>query len=42
MVKEQLLNPLPETGIRLLEIRTNRKTDMFWLKNQLKKLVLEL
>ena len=30
-----LLNPLPSTGIRLLEIKTNRKQDADWLKNNL-------
>ena len=30
-----LLNPLPETGIRLLEIRTNRQQDADWLQKNL-------
>jgi 2-succinyl-5-enolpyruvyl-6-hydroxy-3-cyclohexene-1-carboxylate synthase len=29
----QLLNPLPQTGIRLLELKTNRKKDTYLLKN---------
>lgn len=33
-----LLNPLPKTGIRILEIKTNRKDDAQWLKNILKTL----
>ncbi|WP_013322300.1 2-succinyl-5-enolpyruvyl-6-hydroxy-3-cyclohexene-1-carboxylic-acid synthase [Gloeothece verrucosa] len=32
---QQLLNPLPQTGIRILEINTNRKFDAEWLKNNL-------
>jgi 2-succinyl-5-enolpyruvyl-6-hydroxy-3-cyclohexene-1-carboxylate synthase len=32
---EALLNPLPTKGIRVLEIPTNRKTDTFWLQNNL-------
>ena len=32
------LNILPETGIRVLEIRTNRKNDAKWLKENLPKL----
>ena len=31
----QLLNPLPTTGIRLLELKTNRKQDAHWLKHNL-------
>jgi 2-succinyl-5-enolpyruvyl-6-hydroxy-3-cyclohexene-1-carboxylate synthase len=31
----QLLNPLPQKGIRLLELQTNRKKDAYWLKNNL-------
>jgi 2-succinyl-5-enolpyruvyl-6-hydroxy-3-cyclohexene-1-carboxylate synthase len=31
------LNPLPETGIRVLEIRTDRKTDALWRQNNLGK-----
>ena len=34
---EKLLNPLPHTGIRVLEIPTDRKADAFWLKNNLGK-----
>ena len=30
-----LLDPLPDKGIRLLEIKTNRKQDANWLKNNL-------
>ncbi len=29
---EELLNPLPETGMRLLELQTNRKEDTQWLQ----------
>ena len=29
---EELLNPLPETGMRLLELQTNRKEDAQWLQ----------
>jgi len=32
---QQLLNPLPNQGIRLLEIPTNRKTDATWRKTHL-------
>lgn len=32
---EHLLNPLPTTGIRVLEIPTNRKTNALWLQNNL-------
>lgn len=32
---KQFLNPLPETGIRVLELNTNRKLDAEWLKNNL-------
>jgi 2-succinyl-5-enolpyruvyl-6-hydroxy-3-cyclohexene-1-carboxylate synthase len=32
------LNPLPENGIRLLEIKTNRKKDAQWLRFNLKKM----
>jgi 2-succinyl-5-enolpyruvyl-6-hydroxy-3-cyclohexene-1-carboxylate synthase len=35
-----LLNPLPEQGIRVLEITTNRKKDALWLQNQLPKLAM--
>lgn len=34
---KKLLNPLPEQGIRVLELPTNRKTDALWLQNNLKK-----
>ena len=34
---KQLLNPLPEKGIRVLELRTNRRTDALWLQNNLNK-----
>ena len=33
---KQLLNPLPERGIRVLELRTDRKTDACWLQENLK------
>ena len=32
---EQLLNPLPQKGIRLLELKTDRKADSLWLKEHL-------
>ena len=32
---QELINPLPQQGIRLLELKTNRKLDAFWLKNNL-------
>ena len=32
---KNLLNPLPLTGIRVLELQTDRKRDAFWLKNSL-------
>ncbi|HIK03600.1 MAG TPA: 2-succinyl-5-enolpyruvyl-6-hydroxy-3-cyclohexene-1-carboxylic-acid synthase [Trichormus sp. M33_DOE_039] len=35
---QQRLNPLPNTGIRVLEIRTNRKADAKWRKDNLGKL----
>ncbi|MDJ0597224.1 MAG: 2-succinyl-5-enolpyruvyl-6-hydroxy-3-cyclohexene-1-carboxylic-acid synthase [Crocosphaera sp.] len=35
---KQLLNPLPLTGIRVLELRTDRKRDALWLQNNLEKL----
>jgi 2-succinyl-5-enolpyruvyl-6-hydroxy-3-cyclohexene-1-carboxylate synthase len=31
----QLINPLPQRGVRLLELKTNRKEDAKWLKNNL-------
>lgn len=34
----KMLNPLPQTGIRLLEIKTNRKKDAHWLNFHLKKM----
>lgn len=34
---QSLLNPLPDTGIRVLEIQTNRKQDSLWLKENLEK-----
>ena len=37
---QRLLNPLPTTGIRVLELRTNRKTDANWRKNNLGKFAL--
>ena len=39
---KQLLNPLPKTGIRVLEIRTNRKTDALWLQENLPKFAADL
>ena len=33
-----LLNPLPHTGIRVLEVPTNRKADALWLQHHLPKL----
>ena len=35
---QQKLNPLPQTGIRILEIPTNRKTDTQWRQKYLKQL----
>lgn len=35
---KQLLNPLPSTGIRVLELPTDRKRDALWLQNNLAKL----
>ena len=35
---QQLLNPLPDQGIRVLEVPTNRKADALWLQNHLPKL----
>lgn len=37
---KHLLNPLPKTGIRVLELNTNRKLDAEWLKNNLSKFAL--
>ncbi len=34
---QQLLNPLPTTGIRVLELRTNRKLDAKWRQEKLGK-----
>ncbi|MFW6357974.1 MAG: 2-succinyl-5-enolpyruvyl-6-hydroxy-3-cyclohexene-1-carboxylic-acid synthase [Chroococcales cyanobacterium] len=39
---ETLLNPLPETGIRLLELRTDRKVNAKWLQDNLGKFASEL
>ena len=39
---QQLLNPLPTTGIRVLELRTNRKTDASWRKNNLGKFAMSI
>lgn len=39
---QQLLNPLPPTGIRVLEVRTNRKTDALWLQENLPQFAAEL
>ena len=35
---QHLLNPLPHTGIRVLEVPTNRKADALWLQHYLPKL----
>lgn len=35
---QQLINPLPATGIRVLELRTNRKVDALWLQENLQEL----
>ncbi|MGF1481424.1 MAG: 2-succinyl-5-enolpyruvyl-6-hydroxy-3-cyclohexene-1-carboxylic-acid synthase [Cyanophyceae cyanobacterium] len=35
---QQLLNPLPATGIRVLEVFTDRKADAGWLQHNLKRL----
>jgi len=32
---EQRLNPLPERGVRVLELQTDRKADAFWRQNNL-------
>jgi 2-succinyl-5-enolpyruvyl-6-hydroxy-3-cyclohexene-1-carboxylate synthase len=37
---KQLLNSLPDCGIRVLEIATNRKADACWLQNNLNNLLL--
>lgn len=34
---KELLNPLPKTGLRVLELNTNRKLDAEWLKGNLDK-----
>ena len=39
---QKLLNPLPKTGIRLIEVPTNRKLDGQWLKHYLSKLAQDL
>jgi 2-succinyl-5-enolpyruvyl-6-hydroxy-3-cyclohexene-1-carboxylate synthase len=39
---EKLLNPLPEKGIRVLELQTNRKVDASWLQANLGKLALDI
>ena len=39
---EELLNPLPQKGIRVLEIQTNRKADTSWRKEQLPKFALDI
>lgn len=38
---KQLLNPLPETGIRVLEIKCDRKADARWLQEHLKQFLVE-
>ncbi|MEA5535001.1 2-succinyl-5-enolpyruvyl-6-hydroxy-3-cyclohexene-1-carboxylic-acid synthase [Crocosphaera sp. XPORK-15E] len=35
---KKILNSLPTTGIRVLELKTERKKDTFWLKNNLDQL----
>ncbi|ACB51215.1 2-succinyl-6-hydroxy-2, 4-cyclohexadiene-1-carboxylic acid synthase/2-oxoglutarate decarboxylase [Crocosphaera subtropica ATCC 51142] len=35
---KRLLNPLPSTGIRVLELQTDRKKDALWLQDNMKKL----
>ena len=32
---QQLLNPLPKKGIRLLEVRSDRKADAYWRQKNL-------
>ncbi len=39
---QKLLNPLPEKGIRILEIPTNRKVDAKWLKTNLEQFATNL
>ena len=34
---QQLINPLPKKGIRVLELKSDRKIDALWLKNNLTK-----
>ncbi|MBE9107484.1 2-succinyl-5-enolpyruvyl-6-hydroxy-3-cyclohexene-1-carboxylic-acid synthase, partial [Nostoc cf. edaphicum LEGE 07299] len=34
---QQRLNPLPATGIRVLELQTNRKADAKWRQENLRK-----
>ncbi len=36
---KQLLNPLPHSGVRVLELKVKRKEDTDWLKNNLYKLI---
>ncbi|MEH2249831.1 2-succinyl-5-enolpyruvyl-6-hydroxy-3-cyclohexene-1-carboxylic-acid synthase [Nostoc sp.] len=39
---QQRLNPLPTKGIRVLELRTNRKTDAKWRQDNLKKFAADI
>jgi len=39
---QERLNPLPETGRRVLELRTSRKADAKWRKENLEKLAAEI
>ena len=39
---QQRLNPLPTTGIRVLELRTNRKADAKWRQDNLRKFAADI
>jgi len=39
---QQRLNPLPATGIRVLELRTNRKADAIWRQENLRKFAADI
>ncbi len=39
---QQRLNPLPTKGIRVLELRTNRKADAKWRQDNLRKLAVDI
>jgi 2-succinyl-5-enolpyruvyl-6-hydroxy-3-cyclohexene-1-carboxylate synthase len=39
---QELLNPLPDIGVRVLELSTDRKADTLWLQNTFQKLLKEL